>query len=50
MEEIDESESANENGSVEDKKEEMIYRLYTERRAASENCIIDHAHCIVFSF
>ena len=27
-----------------------LYRLYTERRAASENCRIDNAHCIVFSF
>ena len=23
------------------------YRLYTERRAASDNSIIDNAHCIV---
>ena len=23
---------------------------YTERRSASENCIIDDTHCIVFSF
>ena len=27
-----------------------IYRLYSERRAASENCIIDNAHSIVFGF
>ena len=26
------------------------YRMYTERRAASENCIVDNAHCIVFTF
>ena len=26
------------------------YRLYTERRAASENCILDNVHCIVLSF
>ena len=26
------------------------YSTYTERRSASENCIIDNTHCIVFSF
>ena len=26
------------------------YSSYTERRSASENCIIDNTHCIVFSF
>ena len=26
------------------------YSAYTERRSTSENCIIDNAHCIVFSF
>ena len=25
-----------------------LYRLYTERRGPSENCIIDNAHCIQF--
>ena len=27
-----------------------IYSRYTERRSASENCIIDNKHSIVFSF
>ena len=26
------------------------YRLYTEKTSASENCVIDNVHCIVFSF
>ena len=26
------------------------YSTYNERRLASENCIIDNMHCIVFSF
>ena len=26
------------------------YGTYTERRSASESCIIDNTHCIVFSF
>ena len=28
----------------------MYNSTYTERRSASENCIIDNTHCIVFSF
>ena len=27
-----------------------VYGTYTERRSASENCIIDNTDCIVFSF
>ena len=28
----------------------MDYSRYTERRSASDNCIIHNSHCIVFSF
>ena len=28
----------------------LQYKKHTERRSASENCIIDNTHCIVFSF
>ena len=31
------------------KQQSVGYRLYTEGRLASENCIIDNARCTVFS-
>ena len=33
-----------------DKNRPDSYSTYTERRSASENCIIDNTHCIAFSF